>query len=157
MQFGVSSGSQLAWKINDFKRSRSLHSFIAKAAEGEEDVDAAVEECLGFLRTWMEYRAPQMLGTVERIQRSVLRRAGLPFGDYSAYAVQIENLFRAPPLVALEEYGIPIQVAERLTDCLEPDGDLDALLGRLAALPEAVIADLHAFEQLLVREALAGL
>jgi hypothetical protein len=35
-------------------------------------------------------------------------------GDYDAYASQVEHLYMDPTLMALDEYGIPIQLAIKL-------------------------------------------
>jgi len=52
-------------------------------------------------------------------------------GNFDLYASKVENYFTDPPLVALEEYGIPLQVGKKLRPHFMPVDDLDAVLGRL--------------------------
>jgi hypothetical protein len=59
---------------------------------------------------------------------------GLPAGDYSAFAAQAESLFRAPVVAALDEYGIPLQLGERLQNLLRTKDDLDVALAAIKSL-----------------------
>lgn len=60
------------------------------------------------------------------------------------------------PIVALEEYGLPRIVGMKLLAQLQPDGNLDATLARLAAVdPEAVLLD--PFEHELLEDVRASL
>jgi hypothetical protein len=47
--------------------------------------------------------------------------------NYAPYAAQVENLFLPAPMSALEEYGVPIQLAEKLVSALDPRVDSDGL------------------------------
>ncbi len=60
----------------------------------------------------------------------------MPSGDFTVFASQVENFFLPVPLLALEEYGLPRSVGEKLAEQLRPDGDLDAALARLAELSD---------------------
>jgi len=71
---------------------------------------------------------------VDNIQREIFQGKRLKPGDYSVFANQIENLFVDPTIMALDEYGLPIQIARKLIPYLEPDGNLDNVLGRLKNL-----------------------
>jgi hypothetical protein len=66
-------------------------------------------------------------------------------GDYTFYASKIENFFLDPAIVALDEYGIPIQLGRKLESYLSPDGNLDLALQNLATL-DASSLDLSSFE-----------
>ena len=59
---------------------------------------------------------------------------GMPRGDYSVYAGQVENLFLEPEITALEEYGIPIQVSVKLRDRLVLGKGLDQAIASVAGL-----------------------
>jgi hypothetical protein len=80
----------------------------------------------------------------------------MPTGDFTVFASQVENLFLPAPLIALEEYGLPHTVGEKLIDRLKPDGDLDAALARIAALPDEP-AGLTPFELELLNDVKASL
>jgi hypothetical protein len=58
----------------------------------------------------------------------------LAAGNYEYFAGQIENWFMDPAIMALDEYGIPIQVGEKIQGLLNPQGDLDVALARLRSL-----------------------
>jgi hypothetical protein len=104
-----------------------------------DSTDEIVEDILDFLRFWASHTFPRLLIALDRIAAAVLTRHSLPTGDFTVFAAQVENLFLPVPIVALEEYGLPRIVAMKLLDQLQPDGDLDATLGRLAAIdPDTV-------------------
>jgi hypothetical protein len=96
------------------------------------------------------------LRALDRIQAEVFGRLGYAQGDYSAYAARVEGLFLESPLVALDEYGVPPELAEKLRYRLKPDGDLDGVLSRLKEL-DATELGLNAFEAELVAYAQRGL
>jgi hypothetical protein len=58
--------------------------------------------------------------------------------------------------MALDEYGVPIQVGEKLQSLLQPEGNLDTAIARLRTLKVEELA-LSAFEKELLRDAIANL
>ena len=93
------------------EKSLSVRTFTFKY----KDADKAVQEVLDFLRLWANFHFPQLLRTLDRIQKDVFRRLRMPSsGNYDFYANRVENFFADPALVALEEYGIPLEVAKKL-------------------------------------------
>jgi hypothetical protein len=82
--------------------------------------------------------------------------AGLPPGDYLPYISRVEGLFLESPLLALDEYGLPPELAQKLARRLQPDGNLDAVLMRLGGL-DADALDLTPFEAEMVRFAQSGI
>jgi len=70
-----------------------------------------------------------------------------------ALRAQVENLFFPGPLLVLDEYGVPLQVATKLERQLVPasGATLDTLLERLRGL-DPQESDLGHFEQQLVRD-----
>ena len=71
---------------------------------------------------------------IDAIQRDVFNRMGKAPGDYSLFAEQTENLFIPPALYALDEYGIPLQTAQALSDGLLPAETLNQVLSKLRSL-----------------------
>lgn len=161
-QHGVASASQLAFQISRLRDGVSPRRLIeAERAntwrqEQGHDLDHIVDDILDFLRYWPGHEFPRLLGTLDRIQRSILTRRGLPTGDYSVFGAQVEGLFLPAPLSALEEYGVPLELASRLSGVLEPTGDLDALLARLRDLDVETLA-VKPFERELLSDAQSSL
>jgi len=156
MRAGVSSGAQLSFRIERLRHNGGgaglLRAAIQESAEPGEVVESAIE----FLRFWANFNFPKYLLAVDRVQRSVLTKAGRAPGNYAYFAGLVENWFLDPAVVALDEYGIPIQVGERLQGVLRPEGSLDVALARLRALDVDALT-LSAFEKDLVRDAIAHL
>lgn len=76
----------------------------------------------------------------------------MPAGNYEYFASQAESLFVAPEIAAMDEYGIPFDLARRLTRFLHGGGSLDRTLERLRAL-DADALNLGAFEKRLLKDA----
>lgn len=93
--------------------------------------DEAVERVLEFERGWASFELPRYLMAVSRIQRAVFEPRGLPFGDYSTFASRVECVFTNPVAAALDEYGIPLQVAIRVVQAIEEPSDLDNALTKI--------------------------
>lgn len=150
---GVSSGRQLAYKIGQYRQRPDVRAFVAReVAEQADDPDEAVEGALEFLRYWVSFNYPRYLMALDRIQRSVFGRMRLPPGDYSMFATQVENCFVPAGIAALEEYGIPLQVGQRLSAALGEPGTLDSALAALRTLRIERIP-LAPFERALVDDA----
>ena len=116
------------------------------------DADEAVERVLDFDRKWAGYDFPRYLMALSRIQATILPKRGLRAGDYAHYASQSESLFLSPVVAALDEYGVPAQIGQKLVRLLGSGVDLDEALKRFAALD---IQRLHldAFEREVVLDA----
>jgi hypothetical protein len=156
---GVASGSQLAFKLNRLQRSPITNEYIAALSEGDtqaEDGDERVENALEFVRQWVGHHAPRLFASLDRIQKEVFSSLGLRSGDYSLYTSRIRNLFLPPPLSAIDEYGLPVEVAERIQSALVIDGNLDHLLASLALL-DAALLPVSTFERQLIEDTQATL
>lgn len=158
---GVFSGKQLAFKASDLYRertstSRRVRNELSANQYAAKTPDEAVERVLDFDRSWAGFDLPRYLLGVSSIQAHVLSNLHLPIGDYSTYAAQLENLFKSPVIAALDEYGVPTQVAEKLAPLLRTTDDLDAALARLKEL-DLSTARLTLFEREIVKDAQTGL
>ncbi|HQR05660.1 MAG TPA: DEAD/DEAH box helicase [Gemmatales bacterium] len=135
---GVFSGKQLAFKIWQLFKLRSTTTRVREELKpgqyAAKTPDEAVERVLQFERNWAGFELPRLLSAVSAIQQEVLSRLGFPYGDYSAFASQAESLFRSPVVAALDEYGIPLQVAEQIQNQLRTRDDLDIALTQLKSL-----------------------
>lgn len=152
------SFSQLALQTMNFSMQASTKALIDEAVTQRPtgDIDKLITDVCGFVRNIAGYAFPVRLRALDRIQREVFTSLGRPPGDYASYVARVEGLFLETPLVALDEYGIPPELAEKLRGHLRPDGDLDGVLARLAQL-EPASGELTPFELELVRYAQAGL
>lgn len=146
------TAKQLGVRLIDLHSAPSTKTLIDKSFAYHKDADKAVQEVLDFLRLWSAFHFPQLLRALDRIQKDVFRRVQERAGDYSLYAGMIENRFLPASLVALEEYGIPLEVARKLQRTLSPVDSLDAVLERLRSLAVDQL-NLSPFERRLVRDA----
>lgn len=158
MRSGVASGRQLAFKIDQFRQSRGVTQLLKSelAKRGDKPADEVVEEVVDFLRMWASFAFPRYLMALDRIQRSVFSKLRRRAGDYSVYANQVQNWFLDPAVMALDEYGIPIQLGEKLARQLRPEGDLDLALARLRSLDIESLR-VSEFEKTLLRDAVQHL
>jgi len=148
----VRSSKQLAFLINRLRNKPTTKDLIDGQLSYNGNPDVAIPQVLDFLRLWAEFHFPRFLRVIDRIQSEVLRRLGRPWGNYDFFASQVESLFLDPTLLALEEYGLPLELTRKLERQLRPDGDLDGVLARLKSIdPEK--SGLSAFEVRLLRSA----
>lgn len=157
----TTSPAQLTRQLMNFQVQGSTKALIDEAVvknqvKDEHELDKLIKDICQFVRSIAGYSFPVRLRALDRIQSEVFGRLGYEAGDYSAYAARVEGLFLDSPLVALDEYGIPPELAEKLRNQLKPDGDLDQVLLRLKGIdPEN--SGLNGFESELVSYAQRGL
>lgn len=151
---GIASGRHLAKRIDRFRADPSVDRLIADELSGDyaETADDATESVMQFIRSWVDFEFPKLLRCLSDVQRVVLSRAGEECGDYSLFASLAENLFSRPFLSMLDEYGIPLQVAEKLSPQIGKPKSLDELLDSIRSVDLGSTA-LTPFEQTLVASA----
>jgi hypothetical protein len=156
MRAGVGSGRQLAFKIDRFRRTKGADGLLKAELlqRTAESPDEVVEEVIDFLRSWCSFAFPRYLLAVNRIQHAVFLKMNRHPGDYVAFATQVENWFLPPALMALDEYGVPIQIGQKLQRyLLQLQSDsLDDVLMRLHKLDVSRMP-LSDFEKSLVSDA----
>jgi hypothetical protein len=150
-QAGVFSGAQLALKIKKLRDTpdirRRILDELGPGKYAAETVDEAVERVLEFERTWASFELPRILRAFSDIRSHVIGGSG----DYTFFAAALENLFRSPFQVALEEFGIPLQVSDKLTRTLRGVETIDEALAAVKTLRVDSL-DLDQFEQELVKD-----
>jgi hypothetical protein len=98
-EHGAYSAAQLAVRLSQLRDHPEAGDFIAAEMENRyhvergHSVDQIAEEILDFMRFWASHNFPRMLRALDRIARHVLKRNGLPTGDFTVYAAQVENCF----------------------------------------------------------------
>jgi hypothetical protein len=152
----VHSAKQLAYLINNLRSAPSTRLLIEGKMNNPEDADSAVSAVLDFTRLWAMFHFPRLLRALDRIQKDIFLRYALVPGDYTPFASKVENLFLDSGLIALDEYGVPIELARKLHSRLATEGDLDATLVLLKSLNLAKL-NLSPFEIELLRDAQAHL
>jgi len=111
---GVSSGSQLAMKINLLRNTQNIRTRIENELQGEyaaNSPDEAVERIFDFDRHWATFEMPRILRAFSDVRKHIHSDMN---GDYYFYAGLLENLFRPPFQVALEEFGLPLQISDKI-------------------------------------------
>lgn len=136
---GVSSAKQLAFKISKLRDETPPRQLaeeeLSNPKYAAKDANEAVERVLDFERTWATFDFPRLLMSLSRIQESVLLARGLPAGNFSFFSQQVETVFRGEVVKALDEFGIPWQMAQKLTRFLPVDAGIDECLKILTDLP----------------------
>jgi hypothetical protein len=153
---GVSSGSQLTFLLNRLLRAKKFSEAVELFERNEKHVDDAIEELLEFQRQWAEFRAPNLLSALGRIQAFVFEKRGLRPGIFEPYVARLENLGRSPVVNALDEYGLPTQIGEVVWDALDKPETLDETLS-LIRENDYHYTYLSAFENGLVDEVRSSL
>lgn len=150
---GVFSAAMLAFKIHQLKQNPDIKTRVyAELDPGQfsaKSPNEAVERVLEFDRNWAGFHFPTALMSLSRIQHEVFQRRFGVNGDYSFFAARVEALFQGQVAVTLEEYGLPIQVAVKLSSYIDLDQDLDSALEHIRTL-NAEAVRLSEFEQSLL-------
>lgn len=149
---GVSSGGQLAVKVSQLRAGNNIRfridqELLQAPAFRAKSVDEAVERVLEFDRSWASFELPKLLRAFSAIRHEVI---GGP-GDYTYFINELENLFLGPYHMALEEFGLPVQVTDKFKEKLDGAGSFDVVLDRLRELDAAEFG-LDEFEQQLFEE-----
>ena len=92
-----------------------------------------------------------MFNAVDKIQREVFTRNGIKPGNYAYFCSQLESLFMNPVVTALEEYGVPIQLAQKILPRLGDSKTLDDALNLLLKVRANSFQELSGFEMDLLR------
>lgn len=122
-------------------------------------VGDAVLDVFRFQRNWMGFRIPALLRTLQAVQQEVAQRYGAPVANYDYAVRQIEGLYLAPNLAALDEYGIPVPLAVKLGQLGLHGDTVDELLAGLTRRVDdtTLIRRLTSTEQWILRDAVEGL
>ncbi|MCS3933983.1 hypothetical protein M2175_009014 [Bradyrhizobium elkanii] len=149
---GIRSGKQLAWHLNMVGQSKGLAGYLSEVAAGilpGQSVSDEIDVALKIVRNVITFQFPRDLMVLNRIISEVAERFEMSAPDYSIYAEAAENLFLPAPIAALEEYGVPIQIARKLSSYLD-QYDLDRALQDLRAIDASELVSLSEFERSLI-------
>jgi len=126
-QYGVSSASQLTFKMNLLGSARGD---VRQLIQNELVSGSAAEEALTFIRQWPGFEMPRLFSTLESIVNHVVAKSGSgPFANYGAYLSRCTSLFLPPKTAILDEFGMPPKLISKLLPRLMgASADVDALL-----------------------------
>ncbi len=122
------------WKLYS-RRNVSLFrkEMIQSQIERNQQPDEAVENVLAFLRGWASFNYPKYLMALSDVANHILTKRGLKGCNYSPFAVSIEHLFQPTSFSALEEYGLPTEISEKLlkSNLFDKDDELESVVNSL--------------------------
>lgn len=151
---GVLSWKQLAFKTQALMYTQNIRERVEdELKEGRyqaKSADEAVERVLEFDRNWASFELPRLFMCFSNIQRYIFSERFGSAGDYSFFATRLEALFRNPVAAALEEYGLPMQVTDRISRQIPLSDEIDAALEEVKMLPADQLG-LSAFEERMLR------
>ena len=114
----IFAGNQLQAVLTSLMAASDFKNFIVQRVDGrweDDTVSDAVEQALSFLRNYVGYKFGRQLMALSRIQADVLLRyKKVTPGDYSMFAAHADSLFMPAGLFALDEYGVPSEIARKI-------------------------------------------
>jgi len=135
---GAFSARQLSFRINELRNKTSaksaIQSTLSRPYKSIKTVDEAVRDTMDFRRHWASFKFPRLAMTIDRIQKDVYSKLDMRGGDFTYFCSQVENLFYDSAIIALDEHGVPLEIARKIESRLTADNNLDATLGKLRRL-----------------------
>ncbi|MFD0706802.1 DEAD/DEAH box helicase [Photorhabdus akhurstii] len=126
----VVSASQLAYKINQLRNKKSINDDVnlALSYKSSKNIDDTISDILNFRRLWANFHFPRLIRAIGNIVNDVQYNMNRTvFCDFSAYSIKVENYFYDPALVAMEEYGLPLEISKKFK-IGNIEGDLDTVI-----------------------------
>ena len=135
--YGVSSGKQLHFRLNQFREAGSIKNFITAIIDAEkaktiDSINCAIELAFDIQRHWINYQFPRYLMSLGDIANDIFRKNNLPLCDYSYFASLVECYFMAPYVIPMDEYGLPIQISKKIGDIIKISSNMDDALKQLS-------------------------
>jgi hypothetical protein len=136
-QSSMRSASMMTLWIWRLYSSRNVPRFrramILSQIERNTSPDDAVENVLAFLRGWASFNYPKYLVALNDVVNHILQLKGLRSCNYLPFAMIIEHLFQPSSFSALEEYGLPTEISEKLLNgkVFNKDDSLDVVVNNL--------------------------
>ena len=134
--YGVSSGKQLHFRLNQFREAGSIKNFITAIIDAEkaktiDSINCAIELAFDIQRHWINYQFPRYLMSLGDIANDIFRKNDLPLCDYSFFASLVECYFMSPYVIPMDEYGLPIQISNKIGGIMEISSNIDEALEQL--------------------------
>ncbi len=147
MVYGVSSGKQLAFRINSYRKAGSIKQFIRANITPNCGINDAIELSLDIQRQWINFKFPRYLRSLNQIANEVFKKHGLSECDHSYYATLVESYFYPSFVVPFDEYGLPVQVTNELRKSVRFSSNLDEALQQLkvVAVEDLQLSDVEKY------------
>jgi len=132
---GVRSWEQLHFRINQYRKAGGIKDFIAvntKDCETPDEINEAIELSFDIQRYWINFQFPRYLMSLGDIANDIFKRQDLEPCDYSYFANLVECYFIAPYVVPLDEYGLPIQISQKIGNVVQISSNIDEALTQLS-------------------------
>jgi len=146
---GIRSGRMLAWHLNAFGLAGGLPGYLSEIASGVlpgQSVSERIDNALKIIRNVVTFQFSRDLMVLDRIVAEMADRLEIkPGPNYGVYAEAAEHLFLPASIAALDEYGIPIQIAKKLVPYLD-NYDLDRAIQDLRTLGADQLEGFSQFE-----------
>ncbi|MCY1720435.1 helicase-related protein [Prolixibacteraceae bacterium Z1-6] len=141
--YGVSSGNQLHFRLNQYREAGSLKRFILNVINSGFDFkekNEGIELAFDIQRHWINFQFPRYLMALNNIVNAVYEVKRFELPDYSHYASMVECYFTEPYVVPLDEYGLPMTVSLKVGRAINLEKNIDASLAALKTFnPESVV------------------
>lgn len=135
---GINTARQLVYKTHALIKKKSISKRIEEELKpgsyAAKSPDEAVERILVFDRLWAGFELPRLLMALSRIQEAVFLEKYGRTGDYALFSHKVETMFRNPVAVALEEYGLPVQITDKIELAVRLGEDIDTALSVLKSI-----------------------
>lgn len=132
MIYGVKSGKQLAFRIITYQEAGSIKQFINRNYQKEKNINDTIELSLDIQRHWINFKFPRYLRSLNKIINDVLKKHGYDdLCEYGYYASLVESCFYPSYVVPFDEYGLPVQVTNKLSKKIKFSDDLDEAIQQL--------------------------
>jgi hypothetical protein len=137
---------------------RFRREMILNQIERNTSPDEAVENVLAFLRGWASFNYPKYLIALNDVTNHVLQLKGLRSCNYLPFAMTVEHLFQPSSFSALEEYGLPTEISEKLLNrqIFKKDDALDVVVNNLRNRELSDFAD-SVFEKRVIEDFQLGI
>lgn len=135
MSAGYSDADSLARMIWEYKSCISIGEFIRRRTRGlveSKEINRVIDTCFDFARNTMSYKLPNALNALDLIQTHVFTSILMDPGSYSFFSSLIENYFQDPIFSILDEYGLPVEIAMKISDVIIPYESVDHAITKIA-------------------------
>ncbi len=143
----VVSARQLAYRILELRDKKVISEIVESTIESQAErhgvesvnVDTIISRINDFRRLWANFHFPRMLVCIQDIANEVLGELKLEGEcDFEAFASSVENLFYPSSIMALEEYGLPLEIGSCLEGEEEVERGLDSAIAYLKPLKNEI-------------------
>ena len=134
MIYGVSSWKQLHFRINQYREAGNIKKFIEsniQNAKTIEDINNGIELSFDIQKHWINFQFPRYLKSLGDIANDIFVKHNMALCDYAFFSNLVESYFLAPYVVPLDEYGLPIQISQKIGMLIHLSNDIDETLIQL--------------------------